>query len=56
MTLKENITEDLSIDETITAVGLILTKLGVISFLEVRTDKQTRFWNPHMETCRYTEI
>ena len=35
----------------------------VISFLGVRTDGrtdrrtdgQTRFWNPHMETCRHTK-
>ena len=20
-----------------------------------RTDRQTRFWNPHMETCRHTK-
>ena len=33
--------EDLSIDVSITHVGLILTKLGGISFLGVRTDGQT---------------
>ena len=27
----------------------------MISFLGVRTDRQTRFWNPHMETCRHTK-
>ena len=52
--------EDLSIDVSITNVGLILTKLySVISFLGVRTDertdRQTRFWNPHMETCWHTK-
>ena len=33
--------EDLSIDVSITNVGLISTKARVISFLEVRTDGQT---------------
>ena len=49
--------EDLSIDVSITNVGLILTKLGwfLSSFLGVQTDRQTRFWNPHMETCRHTK-
>ena len=50
--------EDLSIDVSITNAGLILTKLiqaMVISFLGVRTDRQTGFWNPHMETCRHTK-
>ena len=28
----------------------------VISFIGVRTDRQTGFWNPHMETCRHTKI
>ena len=46
-----NTREDLSVDVSITYVGLILTKLKRISFLGVRTDRQTRFWNPHMETC-----
>ena len=32
--------EDLSIDVSITNVGLILTKIRMISFLGVRTDKQ----------------
>ena len=32
--------EDLSIDVSITNVGLILTKARVISFLGVRTDRQ----------------
>ena len=27
----------------------------VISFHGVRTDRQTRFWNPHMETCWHTK-
>ena len=27
----------------------------MISFLGVRTDRQARFWNPHMETCRHTK-
>ena len=26
-----------------------------ISFLGVRTDRQTRFWNPHMEKYRHTK-
>ena len=51
--------EDLSIDVSITNVGLILTKLWWLSSLGVRTDgqtdRQTRFWNPHMETCRHTK-
>ena len=93
--------EDLSIDVSITNVGLILAKPGrflfsgyeqnsiwnffekkfnfwgfhavvfvktfplmyqlqiidvrVISFLGVRTDRQTLFWNPHMDTCRHTK-
>ena len=56
--------EDLSIDVSITNVGLILTKVAmVVSFLRVRTDgqtdgqtdRQTRFWNPLMETCRHTK-
>ena len=25
------------------------------SFLGVRTDRQTGFWNPHIETCRHTK-
>ena len=28
----------------------------MISFLGVRTDRQTRFWNPHMETCRHKKF
>ena len=60
--------EDLSIDVSITNVGLILTKLGGFLFsgygqmdrqtdrrTDRRTDRQTRFWNPHMETCRHTK-
>ena len=48
--------EDLSIDVSIANVGLILTKLyKVISFLGVRTDRQTWFRNPHMEACRHTK-
>ena len=52
--------EDLSIDVSITNVGLILTKLGWFLFsgyeqMDRRTDRQTRFWNPHMETCRHTK-
>ena len=46
--------ENLSIDVTITNVGLILTKLGWFLFsgygqMDRRTDRQTWFWNPHME-------
>ena len=44
--------EDLSIDVSITNVGLILTKLWWFLFSGYR---QTRFWNPHMETCRHTK-
>ena len=48
--------EDLSIDASITNVGLILTKLGRFLFSGYgQTDGQTRFWNPHMETCRHTK-
>ena len=52
--------EDLSIDVSITNVGLILTKLWWFLFLgygqmDRQTDRQTRFWNPHMETCRHTK-
>ena len=52
--------KDLSIDVSITNVGLILTKLGWFLFtgygqMDRRTDRQTRFWNPHMETCRHTK-
>ena len=56
--------EDLSIDASITNVGLILTKLSGFLFsgygqtdgrTDGRTDRQTRFWNPHMETCRHTK-
>ena len=56
--------EDLSIDVSITNVGLILTKLRGFLFsgggqtdgrTDGRTDRQTRFWNPHMETCRHTK-
>ena len=45
--------EDLSIDVSITNVGLILTKPD--DFFSRGTDGQTRFWNPHMETCRHTK-
>ena len=44
--------ENFSIDASITNVGLILTKLG---FLSLGTDRQTQFWNPHMETYRHTK-
>ena len=52
--------EDLSIDVSITNVGLILTKLWWYLFsgcgqTDGRTDRQTRFWSPHMETCRHTK-
>ena len=56
--------EDLSIDVLITNVGLILTKLWWYLFsgcgqtdrqTDRWTDGQTRFWNPHMETCRHTK-
>ena len=56
--------EDLPIDVSITNVGLILTKLWWFLFsgygqmdrrTDGRTDRQTRFWNPHMETCRHTK-
>ena len=52
--------EDLSIDVSITNVGLILTKLWWFLFsgygqMDRQTDRQTRFWNPHMETCRHTK-
>ena len=52
--------EDLSIDVSITNIGLTLTKLWWFLFsgygqMDRRTDRQTRFWNPHMETCRHTK-
>ena len=48
--------EDLSIDVSITNVGLILTKLWLFLFSGCgQTDRQTGFWNPHMETCRHTK-
>ena len=52
--------EDLSIDVSITNVGLILTKLWWFLFsghghTDRQTDRQTGFWNPHMETCRHTK-
>ena len=48
--------EDLSIDVSITNVGLILTKQRWFLFSGYgQTNRQTRFWNPHMETCRYTK-
>ena len=46
--------ENLSIDVSITNVGLILTKLWWFLFSGCgQTDGRTRFWNPHMETCRH---
>ena len=42
--------EDLSIDVSITTVGLILTKLEWFLF---SGNEDTRFHNPHMETCRH---
>ena len=46
--------KDLSIDVSITNVGLILTKLWwFLCSGYGQTD--TRFWNPHMETCRHTK-
>ena len=48
--------EDLSINVSITnvGVGLTLTKLGGFLFSGYgQMDGQTRFWNPHMETCRH---
>ena len=60
--------EDLFIDVSITNVGLILTKLWWFLFsgygqmdrqtdrrTDGRTGRQTRFWNPLMETCRDTK-
>ena len=48
--------EDLSIDVSITNVGLILTKPGWFLFSGYgQMDGQTGFWNPHMETCRHTK-
>ena len=48
--------EDLSINVSITNVGLILTKLWWFLFSGCgQTDGRTRFWNPHMETCRPTK-
>ena len=44
--------EDLFIDVSITNVGLILTKLWWFPFSGYG---QTRFCNPHMETCRHTK-
>ena len=44
--------EDISIDVSITNVGLILTKLWWFLFSGYG---QTRFWNPHMEKCRHTK-
>ena len=41
---------------SITNVGLTLTKLGWFLFSGYgQMDRQTRFWNPHMETCRHTK-
>ena len=43
--------KDLSIDVSITNVGLILTKLWWFLFTGYgQMDRQTQFWNPHMET------
>ena len=48
--------DDISIDVSITNAGLILTKLWWLLHSGYRqTDRQTRFWNPHMETCRHTK-
>ena len=50
--------EDVSIDWSITNVRLILTKLWWFLFSgygQMETDRQTRFWNPHMEACRHTK-
>ena len=48
--------EDLPIDVSITNVGLILTKLWWFLFSGYgQIDRQTGFWNPHMETCRHTK-
>ena len=47
--------EDLSIDVLIINVGLILTKLWYLFSGCGQTDRQTGFWNPHMETCRHTK-
>ena len=46
----------ISIDVSVTNVGLILTKLkGWFLFSgSGQTDRQTRFRNPHMETSRHT--
>ena len=47
---------DLSIDVSITNVGLILTKLWWFLFSGCgQTNRQTWIWNPHMETCRHTK-
>ena len=43
-------------DLSITNVGLILTKLWWLLFSGCgQTDRQTGFWNPHMETCQHTK-
>ena len=48
--------EDLSIDVSITNVGVILTNLWWFLFSGCgQTGRQTRCWNPHMETCRHTK-
>ena len=48
--------EDLSIDVSITNVGLILTKLWLFLFSGYgQMDRQSGFWNPHLETCRHTK-
>ena len=45
--------ENLSIDVSITTVycRTDIDEAMPISFLEVQTDEQTRFRNPHMEIC-----
>ena len=48
--------EDLSIDESITNVELIWTKLGWFLFSGYKqTNQQTQFWSPQMETCQNSE-
>ena len=48
--------EDLSIDVSITNVGLILTKLWWFLFSGYgQMDRRTRICNPHMKTCRHTK-
>ena len=48
--------EDLSINLSIINVRLISTKPGRFLFSGYgQMDRQTRFWNPHKETCRHTK-